>query len=184
MVKFEDLPKVLVHAILSAEDKRFFQHAGFDPIRLAAHGLGRHHPEPPLRRFDDHDAACAHVLPEPRTVTWKRKAAEAMITLQLEQRMSKEQIFEHYCNFIDLGWRRSFAVQGFGEAAAVHFGKDIRELTVEEAALLAGMVQGPNLYNPFRNPERSVQRRNMILGLMRDNDYISRWSTGWRWKRR
>lgn len=171
-VKFEDIPKVLVHAILSAEDKRFFQHAGFDPIRLIRTAWvdvtqNRRHGASTITM------QLARTFFLNRERTWKRKAAEAMITLQLEQRMSKEQIFEHYCNFIDLGWRRSFAVQGFGEAAAVHFGKDIRELTVEEAALLAGMVQGPNLYNPFRNPERSVQRRNVILGLMRDNGFIN-----------
>ena len=172
MVQFGDLPKVLVNAVLSAEDKRFFQHAGFDPIRLirtAWVDITQN------RRYGASTITMqlARTFFLSRDRTWQRKAAEAMITLQLEQRMSKQEIFQHYANFIDLGWRRSFAVQGFAEAAAVHFGKDIRELTVEEAALLAGMIQGPNLYNPFRNPERSVQRRNVILGLMRDNGYLT-----------
>lgn len=172
MVKYQDLPKVLVQAVLSAEDKRFFQHAGLDPIRLAA-TIWEDVTENRRKGASTITMQLARTFFLNREVTWQRKASEMMITLQLEQRMSKEQIFEHYVNFIDLGWRRSFAVQGFGEAAAIHFGKDIRELKVEEAALLAGMVQGPNLYNPFRNPERSVQRRNIILGLMRDNEYIS-----------
>lgn len=171
-VKFQDIPKILVQAILSAEDKRFFQHAGFDPIRLARTAwvdLTQN------RRYGASTISMqlARTFFLNRDRTPKRKAAEAMITLQLEQRMTKEEIFEHYVNFIDLGWRRSFAVQGFGEAAQVHFGKDIRELKLEEAALLAGMVQGPNLYNPYRNPERAVQRRNIVLQLMRDNGYIS-----------
>lgn len=171
-VKYEDLPQVLIHAILSAEDKRFFQHAGFDPIRLARTAWVDITQN---RRYGASTITMqlARTFFLNRDPTWKRKAAEAMITLQLEQRMSKQQIFEHYCNFIDLGWRRSFAVQGFAEAAAVHFGKDIRELDVAESALLAGMVQGPNLYNPYRNAERSIQRRNVILGLMRDNGYIT-----------
>lgn len=171
-VKFQDIPKVLVQAILSAEDKRFFQHAGFDPIRIVRTAwvdLTQN------RRYGASTITMqlARTFFLTRDRTPKRKAAEALITLQLEQRLSKEEIFEHYVNFIDLGWRRSFAVQGFGEAAQVHFGKDIRELNLEEAALLAGMVQGPNLYNPYRNPERAIQRRNIVLQLMRDNDYIS-----------
>lgn len=171
-VKFQDIPKVLVQAILSAEDKRFFQHAGFDPIRIVRTAWVD------LSQNRRHGASTitmqlARTFFLNRDRTPKRKAAEAMITLQLENKMTKEEIFENYVNFIDLGWRRSFAVQGFGEAAQVHFGKDIRELTLEEAAMLAGMVQGPNLYNPFRNPERTMQRRNIILQLMRDNGYIT-----------
>ncbi len=171
-VKYEDLPQVLIHAILSAEDKRFFQHAGFDPIRLVRTAWVDITQN---RRYGASTITMqlARTFFLNRDPTWKRKAAEAMITLQLEQRMTKEQIFENYCNFIDLGWRRSFAVQGFAEAAAVHFGKDIRELDLAESALLAGMVQGPNLYNPYRNAERSIQRRNVILGLMRDNGYVT-----------
>lgn len=172
MILFEDIPKVLVHAILSAEDKRFFQHAGFDPIRLAM-TIWEDVTQNRRKGASTITMQLARTFFLSRDRTWQRKAAEAMITLQLEQRMSKQEIFQHYANFIDLGWRRSFAVQGFAEAAAVHFGKDIRELNVEEAAMLAGMVQGPNLFNPFRNPERSIQRRNIILGLMRDNGYLT-----------
>ena len=75
-----------------------------------------------------------------------------MITLQLEQKLSKEQIFEMYCNQIDLGRRGSFTIRGFGEAAEAYFGKDIRQLTPAEAATLAGMLRGASYYNPFRHP--------------------------------
>jgi penicillin-binding protein 1B len=96
-----------------------------------------------------------------------------MITLQLEQRLSKEEIFEYYCNEIYLGHRGSFAIRGFGEAAQVYFGKDIRELTTPEAAALAGLVQKPMRIQPFRYPERMIARRNIVLGMMRQNGYIS-----------
>jgi penicillin-binding protein 1B len=96
-----------------------------------------------------------------------------MITLQIEQKLTKEEIFEYYSNQVDLGQRRTFAVRGFGEAAQVYFGKDVRELKVEEAALLAGMIQKPNLYNPYRHEERALQRRNIVLGMMHENGYLT-----------
>jgi len=173
LVKFGDIPKVLVDAITSAEDKRFFQHSGFDPLRVVRAAVED------LRGGKISQGASTLTMQVARTFflnrdrTWKRKASEVMLTLQLEHRLTKEEIFEHYVNYVDLGWRRSFAVQGFGEAAQVHFGKDIRELNLEESALLAGMAQGPNLYNPFRFPDKSIQRRNIVLSMMKENGYIT-----------
>jgi penicillin-binding protein 1B len=173
LVRFDDIPKVLVNAILSAEDKRFFQHAGFDPVGILRAAYQD------VRGGKISQGASTLTMQVARTFflnldrTWKRKAAEVLITLQLEHRLSKEQIFEFYVNYVDLGWRRSFQVQGFGEAAQVHFGKDVRELTVEEAALLAGMAQGPNLYNPYRSPDKALARRNTVLGMMKENGYIT-----------
>lgn len=173
LVKFEDIPPTLKNAILSAEDKRFFQHVGFDPVRIIASALA----DLRGKRLQGASTLTMQLARtyflDPKLRTWRRKVPEVFITLVLERKFSKEKIFEHYVNYIDLGWRRSFAVQGFGEAAQVHFGKDLRDLNVEEAAMLAGMVQGPNLYNPFRSPERAKQRRNVILSLMRDNGYIT-----------
>ncbi len=106
--------------------------------------------------------------------TWKRKAAEVLITLQLEQKLTKEEIFEYYANQIDLGRRGSFAIRGFGEAAQAYFGKDVRELTLAEAATLAGLIQRPSYTNPIRWPERARARRNVVLALMRENGYITK----------
>lgn len=173
LVRFADLPPVLVHAVTSAEDKRFFQHAGFDPIRLAKAIY--------LDLREQRKAQGASTLSQQlargfwltRTKSFRRKMAEAVITLQLEQKLSKQEIFEYYCNFVYLGWRGGFHIHGFGEASEVVFGKDIRQLTVPEAATLAGMIQLPSVYDPFRNPDRTRQRRNVILALMRDNGYIT-----------
>ncbi len=172
LVRFDDIPRVLVHAVISAEDKRFFDHAGFDPIRIlrtAWVDITQN------RRYGASTISMqlARLLWLSRDKTWKRKALEALITLQLEQKLTKEQIFEYYANQVDLGQRKSFAIHGFGEAAQVYFGKDIRDLRIEEAALLAGLIQRPNYLNPYRHPERAIQRRNVILGLMRDNGYIT-----------
>lgn len=172
LVRFNDIPKVLVHAVISAEDKRFFDHAGFDPIRIlrtAWVDLTQN------RRYGASTISMqlARLLWLSRDKTWKRKALEALITLQLEQKLTKEQIFEYYANQVDLGQRKSFAIHGFGEAAQVYFGKDLRDLRLEEAALLAGLIQRPNYLNPYRHPERAIQRRNVVLGLMRENGYIN-----------
>lgn len=172
IIRFNDIPQVLVNAILSAEDKRFFSHAGFDPIRLIRTiwvDVTQN------RRY----GASTISMQLARTIwldqekTWKRKAVEALITLQIEQKLTKEEIFEYYVNSVDLGMRRSFAVRGFGEAAQVYLGKDVRQLTIEEAALLAGLIQRPNYLNPYRHPERAKNRRNIVLGLMKDNGFVN-----------
>jgi penicillin-binding protein 1B len=172
LVRFTDIPKVLVHAVISAEDKRFFQHAGFDPLRVIKTVWVDVTEQ---RRFGASTISMqlARMFWLTQDKTLRRKAAEAMITMIIEQKLNKEQIFEYYSNQVDLGRRKSFAVHGFGEAASVYFGKDIRDLKLEEAALLAGLIQRPNYLNPYRWPERAMQRRNIVLGLMRENGFIT-----------
>jgi len=173
LIRFEDIPRVLVNAVISAEDKRFFQHSGFDPFRImkAAYvdikegrkGQGASTMSMQLARMFWLDT----------NKHWKRKAAEVLITLQLEQRLSKEEIFELYANQIPLGRRGSFDIHGFGEGAQAYLGKDVRQVTLPEAAMLAGLIQRPSFTNPFRHPERMRERRNVVLLMMRQNDYIS-----------
>src|SRR5947208_4975062 len=104
---------------------------------------------------------------------WSRKLAETIITLQLEQKLSKQEIFEFYANQVPMGWRGSFAIHGFGEAAEVYLGKDLSQVTLPEAAELAGMIQRPGYFDPFRHPERMKERRNIVLSMMRMNSDIS-----------
>jgi penicillin-binding protein 1B len=173
IVHYADIPKVLIDAIISAEDKRFFQHSGFDPLRIAKAAYDD------LKEGRKREGASTLSMQLARSFwldnskNWRRKAAEFLITLELEQKLSKEEIFEFYCNQIDLGRRGTFAIRGFGEAAQAYFGKDIRQLTLPEAASLAGLVQRPSYYNPFRHPDRMRDRRNVVLSLMRQNGYIS-----------
>jgi penicillin-binding protein 1B len=172
LVKFGDIPKVLVDAVTSAEDKRFFQHQGFDPLRIlkAAYiDLKEGRKEQGASTLSQQLARGLWLAPEKR---WTRKLAELLITLRLEQTLSKQQIFEDYANQIYLGRRGSFSINGFGEAAQAYFGKDIRQLTLPEAATLAGMIQRPGYYNPFRYPDRVRERRNVVLALMRQNGDI------------
>jgi penicillin-binding protein 1B len=173
VVHYADIPKVLVDAVTSVEDKRFFQHVGFDPLRIIKAVFEDVREGRKAQGASTLSMQCARMLLLGQEKTWSRKLAEAIITLQLEQKLTKEQIFEYYANQVDLGQRRSFAVRGFGEAARVHFGKDIRDLKVDEAALLAGMIQLPNFYNPYRHEDRTLHRRNLVLGLMHDNGYLT-----------
>ena len=173
LVKYEDIPPVLVHAVVSAEDKRFFQHSGFDPIRIikAAYIDVREHRYAQGASTLSQQLARSFWLDNDKT--WRRKIPEVLITMHLEQKLKKEQIFEYYANQVPLGHRGSFGIRGFGEAAQVYFGKDVSKLTLPEAATLAGLIQQPSFTNPFRWPERARQRRNVVLKLMRENDYIS-----------
>jgi penicillin-binding protein 1B len=172
LVKFADIPKVLIDAVTSAEDKRFFQHQGFDPLRIMKAvyvDVKEGRKEQGASTLSQQLAKNLWLDPEKR---WTRKMAELLITLRLEQTLSKQQIFEDYANQIYLGSRGSFRINGFGEAAEVYFGKDIRQLTLPEAATLAGIIQRPGYYNPYRNPDRVRERRNLVLSLMRENDDI------------
>lgn len=173
LVKYSEIPPVLVHAVLSIEDKRFFQHSGFDPIRIVGALLVDLREGRRAQGASTLTQQLARDLWLSQEKTWQRKFTELLITIHLERKLSKEQIFEYYANTVDLGRRGSFAIRGFGEASQVFFGKDLRQITLPEAAMLAGVIQRPNYRNPIRWPERARDRRNLDLALMRDNDYIT-----------
>jgi penicillin-binding protein 1B len=173
IVKFPDIPPVLVDAVTSAEDKRFFMHNGFDPIRIikAAYVDLREGRKEQGASTLSQQLARGFWLDQNKR--WTRKLAEMIITLQLEQKLSKEEIFEDYANQVYLGWRGSFEIHGFGEAAEAFFGKDLSQINLPEAATLAGMIQRPSYFNPFKSPERTRDRRNVVLSLMHQNGEIS-----------
>lgn len=173
VLKFEEFPPLLVAAVVSVEDKRFFQHAGFDPLRIlkAAYvDLKKGSREQGASTLTMQLARGLWLTPEK---TFRRKAAETLITLHLERTLSKEQIFEYYANNVDMGRRGSYHILGFGEASRAYFGKDVTKLSLAECATLAGLIQRPSFTNPVRWPERAKARRNVVLSLMRDNGYIN-----------
>jgi penicillin-binding protein 1B len=173
MVKYSDMPPDLVHAIVSAEDKHFFSHSGFDVPRIAKAmyvDLKERRKEQGASTISMQLARNLWLSHEKR---WKRKIREALITLDLEHKLSKEQILEDYCNAVYLGGQGTFSISGFGEAAHAYFNKDIQQLSLTESAMLAGLIQRPSYLNPFRNPGRVRERRNVVLALMRENKYIT-----------
>jgi penicillin-binding protein 1B len=173
-VRYDDLPPNLVNAILSAEDKRFFEHPGFDFIRIfgAAWNDLRHGTHLQGASTITMQVARTYFLNTDRN--WRRKIAEAMLSFELEQRYSKQRIFEMYANEVYLGNRGSFGVRGFAQASVVYFGKDLRQLSLSECAFLAGIIRAPNYYSSAdRHPERGLQSRDRVLPQMVDNRYIT-----------
>ena len=173
LVKYHEIPAVLVQAVVSAEDKRFFNHLGIDPLRLAkaAYVDLKYHRKQQGASTITMQLARSFWLDKKKR--FRRKFSELMITMVLEQRLTKEQIFENYANQVYLGRNDSFSIHGFGEASRAYFGKRISELTLPEAALLAGLIQRPSYFNPERYPERAKYRRDVVLRLMKQNGYIT-----------
>lgn len=171
LITYEDMPSLLVNAILSIEDRRFFQHGGVNYFRFLEAVLidlrSRHKQGGSTLTMQ---LARGFFLTPQQTV--KRKLTEMLIATELEQRLSKKQILELYVNQVDMGQRGSFTIKGFGEAAQAYFGKDIGDLTLPEAALLAGIVNGPTYFSPYRHPDRALERRNIVLQAMVDNEVI------------
>jgi len=174
VVRMDQLPKVLVDAVLAAEDKRFFEHPGFDPVRIVGAAWAD------LRHRNVGQGASTLTMQLARSFffsterTWKRKLGETLVALELEQRFSKQQLFELYANEIYLGNRGSFAIRGFGEGALAYFGTDVRELSLPEAAFLAGIIRSPNRYSSADSrPERAAEARDRVLAQMLEDGLIS-----------
>ena len=173
VVKFHDIPLVMVNALTSVEDKHFFQHSGFDPVRIVKAAYTDIREGRKDQGASTLSMQLAKMILGDYEKKWAYKFAEVMVTLQIEQKLSKQEIFQYYANDVPLGSRGSFQIYGFGEAAEVYFGKDLSQISIPEAASLAGMVQRPSVFDPYRHPDRLKARRNIVLGLMRDNAYIS-----------
>src|SRR5262249_62379375 len=146
----------MVDAVTSIEDRSFFQHSGVNYARLVKaawidlrEGGNRQGGSTITMQV----ARLFFLTPEKKL---KRKLTELLISIELEQRFSKKQIFELYANEVPMGQRGSFTITGFGEAAQAYFSKDLKELTLPEAALLAGLVQRPSYLSPYRHPERAL----------------------------
>jgi penicillin-binding protein 1B len=180
VVHYNDIPPVLVDAVLAIEDRRFFEHGGVNFVRMfgAAAGdvsrrLGLSH-----QRFEEGGSTITmqvsrgfFLTPE-KTV--KRKLTEMLISEELEHKFTKQQIFEFYANLVPLGQRGSFAINGFAEASRTYFNKDLKDISLPEAALLAGIIQGPSYLSPYRHPERATERRNVVLDSMVETRAITR----------
>ena len=170
---YSDIPPTLIHAILAIEDQRFFEHPGMDALGLA---------RALLRNLSDGRMAHGgstitqqlvkntYLTPER---TFRRKFSEAMLAFALERRLSKEDIFALYCNEVYLGQRGAVAARGVDQAAAIYFNKELKQLSLSEAATIAGMIQGPARYSPEGHLEATQSRRNLVLAAMARDGWIS-----------
>lgn len=167
-LSFEEYPKLMVGAFLSAEDKTFFQHSGVDyPGLVRAAWQGLTSGETP-RGTSTITQQVAKNLLLTNEVSYVRKAREAILAFRIENSLSKEQILELYLNQIALG-RNAFGVEA---AANAYFDKSVRDLTIPQFAYLAILPKGPSNYMPERHEKRALERRNWVLGQMRENGYI------------
>jgi penicillin-binding protein 1B len=165
-VRIADVPDHLVDAILTIEDRRFFEHDGLDLQRIAGATLANVRAGRYVQGASTLTQQLARNLFLSPRRTMIRKAREAAIALVLERRYSKEEILEAYLNEVYLGQDRGLAIHGVGRAAQHYFGKDVSELDLSEAALLAGLIRAPSLYSPFRWPEAAKSRRDLVLKQM------------------
>jgi len=174
LVKYDEMPQNLVQAVLAIEDRRFFEHSGVNYGRLVEaifRDVVTGHAQQGGSTLTMQLARGFFLSPEKRI---KRKLIEIVITFQLEHRFNKKQIFEMYANQINLGQRGSFSINGFGEASQAYFGKDVQQLNLAESAMLAGIIQRPNYFNPFRHADRTIERRNLVLDSMVETGAITK----------
>jgi len=165
LVRYQDLPKALVDAILATEDHRFYSHHGVDSFRIIAAAFADLRSDKRLQGGSTLTMQLARNLFLTPRRTMRRKIEEIVFAMILEHRLTKEQIFVLYANQVYLGQHDSFAIYGFGEAASVYFNKDVSALSLPEAAFLTGLIRGPNLYLPYEHPKRAAERRNFVLDL-------------------
>lgn len=169
LMPFKDIPKVMKDAVLAIEDARFYQHGGVDYIGLLRASLAN------LGRAKSQGASTI-TMQVARNVylssekTFTRKIYEILLTTKLEHLLTKDQIFEIYLNQIYLGNR----AYGFAAASEAYFGKPLKNISIAEAAMLAGLPKAPSAYNPISNPKRARSRQLYIIERMEENGFISK----------
>jgi penicillin-binding protein 1B len=178
------IPKYVQDAVLAIEDQGFYSHPGINPVRLLAAMVTNIFGDNPnlvgystitqqlARMFFLADEFNAELTTGQRS--YGRKFREALMSLVLERHATKDEILELYLNDVYLGQRGSFAIHGVAEAARLFFGKDVANVSLSEAAVIAGVIQSPASRSPFARPERTVERRNVVLQAMADEGFISR----------
>ena len=169
-----EMPQTLVDAVLAIEDRRFHEHAGVDPVRMAGALVTNLRGDRPYlvggSTITQQLVKNTLLTPE-KTV--RRKLMEQVLAVTLEARFGKRRILELYLNEVYLGHRGSFAIHGVAQAARLFFGKSVANVSLAEAATIAGVIQAPQTYSPFRHPDRALTRRNVVLDAMVEAGFAS-----------
>jgi len=167
-VPIRQIPKVMQDAVLAIEDARFYQHGGVDYLGVIRAGLAQFS-EAKSQGASTITMQVARNFYLSSEKTFTRKIYEILLALKIERQLSKEQILEVYMNQIFLGQR----AYGFAAAAETYFGKSLKDISVAEAAMLAGLPKAPSAYNPIANPRRATVRQRYIIDRMLDNGFIT-----------
>lgn len=168
-VKLNEIPKVLIEAVLATEDSRFYEHHGLDPIGIARAltvAITKGGASQGASTITQQLARNFFLTPEKNLI---RKAKEAILAIEIENTLSKDEILELYLNKIYLGYR----AYGVAAAAKTYFGKSLDQLTLSEVAVIAGLPKAPSTMNPLYSLKRATDRRNVVLGRMLEMEYIS-----------
>lgn len=183
-VAIASLPKHVINAVLAIEDRRFYYHPGIDPIRLTGAifysvvGDSRISATSTLTQQLVRNVFLPQFegwsLQQARERSTRRKILEMWVSLIMTRKATKDEILEMYLNAVPLGQRGSFAIVGVSEAARLFFGKDVANLTIAEAATIAGVIQSPSALSPFNNPNRCKDRRNVVIRAMADAEFITK----------
>lgn len=172
-VSYDDLPARFLDVLLAIEDRRFFSHPGIDPIAVGRAVWTNVTRGTVIQGGSTITQQLAKNLFYSPQRTFGRKLKESIAALVLEAKYRKQAILESYANEIYLGQVGSVSIYGVGEAAHRYFGKRVDALSLEETALLVGMIKGPNTYSPLRNPALAKQRRDVVLGRLHEQGLVS-----------
>ncbi len=174
LISIQQVPEHLIHAVLAAEDSRFYQHPGVDLrgilrafITNLRHGSIRQGGSTLTQQL-----AKNFFLTPAKTLT--RKLKEVLISVIIELEYEKKEILEIYLNEIYLGQKGTAAINGVGEASFFYFGKPVNELSRVEAATIAGLIKAPNHYSPYQHKKRCLSRRNVVLNAMHNKGWLSK----------
>ncbi|EMK3313202.1 penicillin-binding protein 1B [Vibrio vulnificus] len=169
----EQFPEIMVDALLVTEDRDFYQHDGVSPLAIARAMFVNIKAGRTVQGGSTLTQQLAKNLFLTQDRTLWRKVREAYIALILDYRYSKDRILEAYLNEVYLGQSGNQAIHGFGLASRYYFGQPIQELRIDQLAMLVGMVKGPSYYNPARFPERTKERRDLVLRLMMQQNMLT-----------
>ncbi|EGQ7832440.1 TPA: penicillin-binding protein 1B [Vibrio vulnificus] len=169
----EQFPEIMVDALLVTEDRDFYQHDGVSPLAIARAMFVNIKAGRTVQGGSTLTQQLAKNLFLTQDRTLWRKVREAYIALILDYRYSKDRILEAYLNEVYLGQSGNQAIHGFGLASRYYFGQPIQELRIDQLAMLVGMVKGPSYYNPVRFPERTKERRDLVLRLMMQQNMLT-----------
>ena len=173
LVSIDHVPRHVVHAVLAAEDSRFFEHRGLDPLGILR-ALYTNLRSGDIRQGGStitQQLAKNYFLTPERT--WARKVKEALMALIMEAMYDKKAILEIYLNEIYLGQKESVSINGIGEASTFYFGKSVAELSVSEGAVIAGLIRAPNLFSPYADRNRCRARRDSVLEAMHKHQWLT-----------